>query len=287
MCLKGVLTYSFLLLLLAGMPKLLHAQVIAGIRANGKIMNSGDTVRVCQGSTVTYQSVGQGSITIEWFFRGGTPATGAGINPPPIVYNKPGFDTTWQRISGGGFSDSMFVIVQVSDEKPMVSFNFGPNNVCGNIPINFSNGSTGNQLSYVWAFSPGNTSTEKDPVHPFLEAVGPPGNQTFPVKLVATNYYGCKDSTTRLVTVNRVPDAAIGNADPLVNFGTFNGIPTFKFCSNIPSYTFSFINASTTRGNNTGYVIKWGMGNLILPSLPGPPAPSYDILFHGAAVRYR
>lgn len=259
-CRKHAYAYH-LLLLLACLPALVQAQVIAGIRANGKIMNNGDTLRVCQGSTVTYQSVGIGSVNIEWKFQGGTPATGTGINPLPVQYNTPGFDTTWQKITGGGFSDSMFLIVQVSSEKPVVNFNFSPDNVCGNIPISFSNLSTGNQLSYIWTFSPQGTSVETDPVYPFLEAVGPPGTQTFPVKLVATNFYGCKDSVTKTVTVKRVPDAAMGNADPDVNFGIFNGIPTFKRCSNIPSYTFTFTKASTTPGSITSYRIQWGEGS--------------------------
>lgn len=253
--------YCLLFLLLACAPVVMQAQVIAGIRANGKIMLNGDTVRVCQGSTVTYQSVGIGSVNIEWAFQGGAPATATGINPLPVLYNTAGFDTTWQRITGGGFSDSMFLIIQVASEKPAVNFNFSPDNVCGNIPINFSNLSTGNKLSYVWTFSPQGTSTETDPVYPFLEAVGPPGTQTFPVKLVATNFYGCRDSVTKTVTVKRVPDAAFGNGDVDVNFGTFNGIPTFKRCNNIPSYTFTFTNASTTAASITGYRIKWGDGN--------------------------
>ncbi|MFT3822281.1 MAG: PKD domain-containing protein [Chitinophagaceae bacterium] len=238
-----------------------QAQVFAGIRANGKVMRNGDTVRVCQGSTVSYQSVGSGSLNIEWTFNGGTPGTYSGVNPNPILYNTAGFDTTWQKISGGGFSDSMFIIVQVSSEKPSVSFNFGPNNVCGNEPINFNNLSTGTGLTYAWTFSPTGASTDKSPSYQFLEAVGPSGTQDFAVKLVVTNFYGCKDSVTQTVTVKKVPDASVGNADPTVSFGTFNGVPTFKKCNNIPSYNFSFTNQSSTAATNTSYVIKWGDGN--------------------------
>ncbi len=52
---------------------LLHrhfAQVIAGIRANGQIVNKGDTVRVCEGNAIIYQSAALGSFNISWQFTG-------------------------------------------------------------------------------------------------------------------------------------------------------------------------------------------------------------------------
>jgi PKD repeat protein len=255
---QRLISLTTMLIFLIARPLITQCQVIAGIRANGKIMNNGDTLRVCLGSTVTYQSVGQGALNIEWQFNGGLPATGTGINPLPVQYSTGGFDTTWQKITGGGITDSMFLVVEVSAEKPLADFNFTPDNVCGNIPILFNNLSTGNRLSYLWTFSPSHTSTEQDPAYPFLEAIGLPGTQTFAVKLETTNLYGCKDSITKTVTVKKVPDASIGNADPAVNFGIFNGVPTFKKCNIIPFYTFSFTNQSTTADNNFSYTIKWG-----------------------------
>ncbi len=87
-----------------------------------------------------------------------------------------------------------------------------------------------------------------------------PGITTYPVKLVVTNLFGCKDSVTQTVTVRNVPDAAVGNADAAISFGTFNGVPTFRRCATIPTYTFSFVNQSTTTGINTSYNISWGDG---------------------------
>ena len=55
-----------------------HAQVVAGIRANGRIIEHGDTINVCKGSTITYLSAAQGSFNITWRFNGGTPNTAAG-----------------------------------------------------------------------------------------------------------------------------------------------------------------------------------------------------------------
>ncbi|MBL7738767.1 MAG: PKD domain-containing protein [Chitinophagaceae bacterium] len=239
-----------------------EAQVVAGIRANGIIRPHGDTINVCRGNTVTYQSAAQGSLNISWLFtNGGTTTTATGIGPVTITYNTVGFDTAFQKVVGGAFADSTFIIVRISDVFPVAGYTFSPDNVCGNENIQFTNTSTnGAPLTYLWNFADATASSLQNPVHQFLSAIGLPGTQVFPVKLVVTNVYGCKDSVIQPVTIKRIPDAAIGNADPSVLFGPFNGIPTFKKCSNIPSYNFKFQNLSTTLANNVSYTIQWGDG---------------------------
>jgi PKD repeat protein len=237
-----------------------YAQVIAGIRANGKIMEHGDTINVCKGSSITYLSAAQGSLVIDWrFTNGGTSSTSAGIGPITITYTTNGFDTAFQKVTGGAFSDSTFIIVYVSDIYPVASYTFSPDNVCGNENIQFTNTSTtGEPLNYLWNFADGGFSSLQHPIHQFLSAVGPPSTQPFPVKLVVTNIYGCKDSVAHTVTIKKVPDASLGNADPSVSFGSFNGISTFKKCNNIPYYNFKFLNLSSTIAINTSYTIHWG-----------------------------
>lgn len=252
----------FLLLLL--LPLLFaspaFSQVIPGIRANGQVVNNGDTVRVCEGNAITYLSSAQGSMNISWKFTGGNQTAATGLGPIVVNYPTAGFYTTNQVIVGGNMADSMFVVVHVSNNKPTAGFSFSPDNVCGNINIQFTDHSSGAGLSYYWNFGDGSTSTLANPAHQFLQAVGMPGTTVYPVKLIVTNSFGCKDSTSRNITVRNVPDAAIGNADAAISYGTFNGLPTFKRCSNISSYTFSFVNQSTTTAINTGYAISWGDG---------------------------
>ncbi len=45
-----------------------------------------------------------------------------------------------------------------------------------------------------------------------------------------------------------------------ITYGTFNDVPTFKRCANVPAYIFSFVNESTTTPINTSYAISWGDG---------------------------
>ncbi|THU40841.1 PKD domain-containing protein [Niastella caeni] len=255
---KPSVFFLLLLPLLYALPA--FTQVVPGIRANGQVVNHGDTVRICEGNNLIYQSSAQGSMNISWQFTGGSITTATGLGPFIVNYPTAGFYTTNQLITGGNMADSMFIVVHVSNSRPTAGFNFTPNNVCGNINIQFTNNSSGAGLSYYWNFGDGSTSTLANPTHQFLQAIGMPGTITYPVKLVVTNLFGCKDSITQTVTVNKVPDAEVGNADLSITYGTFNGIPTFKRCSNIPSYIFSFINQSTTTAINSSYTISWGDG---------------------------
>ncbi|HLG39451.1 MAG TPA: PKD domain-containing protein, partial [Chitinophagaceae bacterium] len=240
-----------------------HAQVIAGIRANGKIMVHGDTINVCNGSSVTYLSAAQGSLFIDWRFTdGGVSTTATGIGPITITYTTNGYDTAFQKVTGGAFSDSTFIIVYVSDIYPAAGYTFSPDNVCGNEVIQFTNTSTtGEPLTYLWNFADASTGSVQHPTHQFLTATGLPGTQIFQVDLIVSNVYGCKDSITQPVTIKKVPDASIGNADPLVTFGLFNGISAFKKCNNIPYYNFKFLNLSSTIAINVSYTIHWGDGS--------------------------
>jgi len=236
------------------------AQLFPGMRVNGRTVAQGDTINVCKGSALSYETTAFGFSTIAWRFKLGTPATSNTSAVQSITYNTTGVDTTTQVISNGLNSDSMYIYVRVSDEKPVAGYNFSPDDVCGNIPIVFSNNSTGLRNTYTWNFDDGTSTGTVSPTHQFLTAVGPSGSQVFNVKLIATNFYGCKDSVIKPVTIRKVPDASIGNADPGVTFIAASS--TFKVCTNTPTYLFKFINQSTTIASNVTYTINWGDGGI-------------------------
>jgi len=190
-----------------------QAQLFPGIKVNGQLKNVGDTVFVCKGSSLLYEHYATGFSSMRWRFKLGTPGSSNSSSSQSIVYNIVGTDSTVQFISNGLTADSTFIIVKVSDNRPLAAFQFSPNNACGQIPVGFTNTSTGVGNQYVWNFGDGTTQTVVSPNHAFLNAVGASGSQTFPVQLVATNVLGCKDSITKPVTVSNVPDASIGNAD--------------------------------------------------------------------------
>ena len=143
-----------------------NAQVTAGLSANGRVMIHGDTINVCRGSTITYESVAQGSSLVNWKFNNGAPGTMTGAGPFNITYNVNGYDTTYQWVGSGAFADSMFIIVRVADEKPVAGFDFSPDNVCGNETIQFTNTTVnGAPFSFVWYFGDNSTSVDVSPPH--------------------------------------------------------------------------------------------------------------------------
>ncbi len=249
---KSHLSFCLLFLILGSGAR---AQV-AGMRVNGRAMAQGDTVNVCRGNSLIYTNTSFGASTATWSFGLGAPSTSTSTTTETVQYNTNGVGRTILNVSNGLNRDSLFIFVRVNNEKPVLNWNFSPDDVCGNIPIVFSNSSTGNQNTYVWDFKDGITTSTVNPSHQFLTAVGNSGSQVFDVTLIATNFYGCTDSLRKPVTIRRVPDASIGNADPGVTFIPANS--TFKVCTNTPSYLFQFQNLSTTTGSNVTYTIKWG-----------------------------
>lgn len=229
---------------------------VAGMRVNGRIVAQGDTVNVCRGNSLIYQNTSFGAGAVIWRFDLGSPSTSASTTTETVQYNTNGVDSTVLFVTNGLNSDSMYIYVRVNDEKPVVNWNFSPDDVCGNIPIVFSNSSTGNRNTYLWDFKDGSTTSTVNPSHQFLTAIGNSGSQVFNVALIATNFYGCKDSLVKPVTIKRIPDASIGNADPGVTY--IPATSTFKVCTNTPSYLFQFLNLSTTTASNVTYTIKWG-----------------------------
>ncbi len=252
--------YVCIALLFLFCSKLSYAQLVPGFRANGLIVNQGDTITICIGSSVTYQSTAQGNSAINWRFNRGNPATNTG-NSPTINYATAGIDTTWQFISAGTTHDSMFILVRVNSVKPAAGYNFTPDAECGNVAVQFTGTSSGNGLSYLWSFGDGSTSTLQNPSYQFLNAIGQSGTQFYDVKLVVSNDQVCRDSITKRVTIRRVPDASIGNGrSPEVVFGPFNNEQTFRRCENTPFYEFRFTNATTTSAIITQYKVEWGDG---------------------------
>lgn len=227
-----------------------------GMRVNGRTVAQGDTINVCKGNTLFYQNTSSGFSSVSWLFESGFPATSTSTSTETVTYNINGVRRTKLVITNGLNSDSMFVYVRVNDEKPVLNWSFAPDNVCGNIPIVFTNNSTGTGNSYMWDFVDGSTTSTFNPSHQFLNAIGSSGTQVYNVKLRATNFYGCSDSVIKPVTIIKIPDASIGNADPGVTFIPASN--TFKVCTNTPSYTFQFQNLSSTIGINVTYTIKWG-----------------------------
>src|SRR6185503_2612101 len=107
--------------------------------------------------------VAQNALAIKWKFNNGIPSGSASANPAAVVYNTPGIDSTIQYVADAFSSDSTYIFVRVSDTHPVAQFTASPGGECADIPVQFTNLSTGNGLSYLWNFGDGDTSSLTNP----------------------------------------------------------------------------------------------------------------------------
>src|SRR5690554_5511217 len=139
------------------------------------------------------------------------------------------------------------------EEVPTADFNFSQSESCADAPIHFTDNSTGADLTYLWNFGDGQTSTVKNPIHSFSTATGT-GTQTFQVTLTVTNELDESNSITKEVEVNSIPSLQIGSNQEYV---LFDNKPFFVVCGNLGA-DFTFYNQSSTTDTNTSYKIDWG-----------------------------
>jgi len=145
-------------------------------------------------------------------------------------------------------------------EAPVADFTFTSAGDCSDQTVNFTNASTGEELSYHWDFGDpnsnnNNTSTQANPSHVFI---GNPGNgtQDFRVTLTVMDKDSIEHQVEKTVTRNQTPSLTVGS-DKESN--SFDNLPYFIVCEN-GGTDFTFYNHSTTRATNLSYEIDWGDG---------------------------
>lgn len=138
----------------------------------------------------------------EWWINGALWDNTTGLGAP-----------TNQTISGGGTYNILLIGIDAGNCRdsitipilqhpiPNADFTFAPSGGCANIPITFTNTSTGTDgyTTWWWDFGDGFTSTDQSPTHTY--GVG----GTYTVTLTQTNGPGCTDTYSTNVTVLDVP----------------------------------------------------------------------------------
>lgn len=213
--------------------------------------DAGPNITICLGEAEQIGDVpagnGAGPLIYSW-----SPATNLSCTdcPNPICTATTNTTYTLTITDTNGCTDSDNVNVTVFS-YPVAGFTFSPNNSCANVPIQFTNTSTGTNLNYSWNFgnpASGNSNTtgQTNPSHEF-EATGS-GSETFNVTLIVTGQGGCKDTIVQQVTVSQTIGAEL--IDPLTNFKNCDG----------SNFDMTVYDNSATSGN-TNYTIVWGDGS--------------------------
>jgi len=201
----------------------------------------------CSPLPITFTNNTIGATTYSWSFGDGT--SSGSINPSHTYTNSSLLlqTNTVQLVATNsvGCTDTTSQIVTVFPE-PFFTFTMIPASGCTPLNVNFP--SVLGAISYTWNFGDGSpVSNASNPSHTFTNSTS--SNQTFTVSLMASNAFGCMDTTYGYPLIF---------AKPVANYS-----PTPS--SGCPPLTVSFTNTSSGNTNN-----NWDFDNGQLSAQTNP-----------------
>ena len=209
-------------------PALIHVyKATASFYAN--------TNHPCAHAIVTFTNLSTGVASSLWFFGDGGTST---VFSPTHIYTSGGaFTVTLVIIDSNGCTDTAKYVGYLAVSQPHASFIMSDTfSICAPMPVNFTNTSTG-AVSYYWSFGDLNSSVATSPSDLYT-AIG-----NYPVMLVATDIYGCKDTAIKHAQIFGYAGALsytpLQGCAPLTVYFTAN-------ISNVPSIIWDFADGSTS-----------------------------------------
>ncbi|KAB1065516.1 PKD domain-containing protein [Salibacter halophilus] len=203
---------------------------------NDPQVNLGNDFIQCAGDSVTLDA-GVGNYSYSW-------NTGD-ITQELTVDTTGGYAVTVTTSAGCVSSDSVHATFRAN---PVADFTFA--DVCEGNQASFTNTSSqpnGGSLSYSWDFDNGSTSTASQTSQTFQTA------GSYNIQLVAENTTGCKDTTTKQLTVNPNPSALFTTQNVcLGDSAVFNNNSTVS--GTTLSYNWSFDDGQISTLNNPGHL---------------------------------
>jgi len=172
----------------------------------------------------------------SWDFGNGN--TSSAQNPPGQAYIAAANDSTYTVelvvTNADGCADSITIPILVHP-LPVASFTMSADTVCALDNVIFTNTSTGISV-YSWNFGDAGTSSTTSPVHAYANA----GSYT--VTLIATTAFGCMDTTTGVVMVDSIPNAAFTSTVECIGDST---VFTNNSTGSVSTWQWNFGDAST------------------------------------------
>lgn len=158
----------------------------------------------CAPMPVTFTNTSAGAVSYQWDFGDNSGSTNT--NPFHLYQNQTLFIQNYTvslvATSVNGCTDTVTTQVTTYPE-PQFGFNTNPDSGCSPLTVTFP--SVVGAVLYQWDFGDGSTGTGPTPTHTYVNATT--NNVVFPVTLIATNPFGCIDTSYGQVTVNPNPNA--------------------------------------------------------------------------------
>ncbi|MFI5195626.1 MAG: PKD domain-containing protein [Chitinophagales bacterium] len=202
----------------------------------------------CIGSSVTFTRLYPGTTGSHWFFGDGATSS---VASPSHIYTATGTYTVMHVVTDpSGCVDTARYVNYITITKPHASFTMSDTVVCPPLLVTFTNGSSG-AASYNWDFGDGHTSI----------ATAPSNLYTLwgylPVRLIATDTYGCADTATRHIRVHG-------------STGVFTTTPTYGCAPLTVNFNASFSHVASA-------VWDFGDGTTSVPSLSTTASHIYSL----------
>jgi len=149
----------------------------------------------CRNATIAFNDLSTPAGSIQnWTFEFGDGKTQS-FNKAPFthIYSDTGEFVPKLIVQDNmGCTDTAKLVDTIFISAPKADFTSDLTTVCPTSDVHFRDTSSGNNLTYLWNFGNGATSTQQDPVYSYGG-----GETTYTVKLVVTQRGGCSDSISR------------------------------------------------------------------------------------------
>jgi gliding motility-associated-like protein len=159
----------------------------------------------CAPYEVQFNNTSSGASGFEWNFGDGSPVTNA-ISPSHLFSNNTDFiqyyETMLVAFSSNGCHDTTYQTI-TSYPDPDFTFNISAQSGCTPLTVNFP--TIAGAVTYQWNFGDGVTASGAAPSHIYQNLSDT--TQTYQVRLIASNPFGCVDTSYSTVSVFPKPIA--------------------------------------------------------------------------------
>ena len=201
----------------------------------------------CAPLFISFNNTSVGATNYQWYYGDG--ATSNTLSPTHVYQNSgaiaQNYAASLVATDANGCKDSIYNIINVYPQA-LYNFQLLPDSGCTPLLVNIP--TAPGATFYLWNFGDGQAGNGANPQHTFVNNTS--STIIYSVSLIASNSYGCKDTTFGFEKVF---------PRPLVNFSAGPITQTY------PSATISFNNSSST-----GYNYAWSLGD-------GTTANSYTL----------
>jgi gliding motility-associated-like protein len=154
----------------------------------------------CNSDTVTLTNLSTNATNYAWDFGDGTTS----IQTSPIkVYQTQNIYSIKLKATNSECADSITKIIDITNPIDAI-FSVDKDIICQGDMVTFTNQSVATTVngvppSYLWIWGDGNTEAGNSTTHTYVN----PGSYT--VKLIASNGIPCRDTATKIITVDSLP----------------------------------------------------------------------------------